>query len=397
MELPISVFAVEDRAVQLSWAALPASDVTIEVGDQSLTVEASPPAWLRRLGHRPRRLSRLPGGPGAATIEGLEPARTYQVWVSGPGVDRRAVTEFTTLTPPPGELLARFATISDTHIGERRFGALATMEEEWPLRSDIEPYPLRSARAAVAEAEAWGAELIVVKGDLTRDSEPVEFREAARMLAATGLPVAVALGNHDVRHAIDGPALLAEHGLMASRQPRAIDLPGLRLVVGHTPVAHDKAGFVDAAHRRELAELVGATSSPSVVAVHHPPRRWPIETHYPPGIKWRDSQLLAKELTAANPDTLLISGHTHRNRAYRLGALPVAEVGSTKDYPGQWAGYAVYEGGIRQVVRRVSRPDVIAWTESTRRALGGVWGWWSAGTLGQRCWSLTWPSRKVGG
>ena len=98
---------------------------------------------------------------------------------------------------------------------------------------------------------------------------------------------------------------------------------------------------------------------------------------------------------AANPATLIIAGHTHRNRRYPVGGLTVAEVGSTKDYPGQWAGYSVYEGGIRQVVFRVAEPSAIAWTESTRRVLGGIWGWWSPGRLSDRCWTLEWPNRVV--
>lgn len=73
-----------------------------------------------------------------------------------------------------------------------------------------------------------------------------------------------------------------------------------------------------------------------------------------------------------------------------MGGVTVAEVGSTKDYPGQWAGYSVYEGGIRQVVRRVERPDAIAWTEMTARAIGGVWKWWSPGRMEDRCWTIRW-------
>jgi len=41
------------------------------------------------------------------------------------------------------------------------------------------------------------------------------------------------------------------------------------------------------------------------------------------------------------------------------------------------AGYKVYDGGLVQVVRRISRPDVISWTEATRRAMNGQWQRWS--------------------
>ena len=44
----------------------------------------------------------------------------------------------------------------------------------------------------------------------------------------------------------------------------------------------------------------------------------------------------------------------------------VTEVGSTKDHPGTWAGYLVYEGGIVQTVRRIMDPTALAWTERAR-------------------------------
>ena len=70
----------------------------------------------------------------------------------------------------------------------------------------------------------------------------------------------------------------------------------------------------------------------------------------------------------------------------------VTEVGSTKDHPGTWAGYAVHDGGIRQVVRRVAAPEAIRWTEATRRGYLGLWGGWSAWTLDARCFTHPWPT-----
>ncbi len=73
--------------------------------------------------------------------------------------------------PPPGRELYRFATVNDVHIGEDGFGAFRRMREP----DDVEPYPARCLRAAVAEAEAWGAQRIVAKGDLTDDGPEEEF------------------------------------------------------------------------------------------------------------------------------------------------------------------------------------------------------------------------------
>jgi hypothetical protein len=111
----------------------------------------------------------------------------------------------------------------------------------------------------------------------------------------------------------------------------------------------------------------------------------PIPTHPPPGVPARDANPFLDAVAAAHPATVVTSGHTHRHRARRHGPLLVTEVGSTKDYPGTWAGYLVYEGGIVQTVRRVMAPEAIRWTERTARMFGGAWGRWSPGRLDDRC------------
>ena len=37
-----------------------------------------------------------------------------------------------------------------------------------------------------------------------------------------------------------------------------------------------------------------------------------------------------------------------------------------KDFPGSWADYRVFEGGILQVHRRISTPEALAWSERCR-------------------------------
>src|SRR6202011_433096 len=78
----ISVFAVEDTAIQVVWRALPAAEVVLRVGDRSGRVKASPPAWLRRVGRPPQQLAKAAvGGPGALVIDGLEPDTMYPLIV----------------------------------------------------------------------------------------------------------------------------------------------------------------------------------------------------------------------------------------------------------------------------------------------------------------------------
>lgn len=410
----LSVFAVEDRSVQVTWGWLPAPDLTVEVGGSRVPLPAPAPTFLRRQGRRPRQVGRGPVGPGAVTVDGLEASTTYDVTVHGPGRPRRRVGRVTTLAPPPGRLTARFATINDTHLGERGFGARGTMTDVIPLPPDLDPYPARCAQAAIAEAADWGSELILAKGDLTRDSEPVEFEEVGRMLARSSVPVGVILGNHDVRHRIDGPAILARHGIAVAETATAIDMPGLRIILAHTPITTERRGRLGRKQLERIAALAagappgdhpspdygGASRGngratvggpgPVVVALHHGPQRTPVATHYPPGLYAAESRRFVAALHEANPTSIIIAGHTHRNRCYRMHGVMVSEVGSTKDYPGQWAGYAVYEGGIRQVIRRIASPPVMAWTEVSRHALFGLWGLWSSSSMAQRCWVRAW-------
>ncbi len=393
----ISVFAVEDTAAQVVWRALPGEAVTLAAGDRSVAVRATPPAWLRRKGCPPRRLanrSDAVGGPGAVVIDGLAPATTYTLIVSGPGLGRREVTRFTTLPSPPGRLLYRFATVNDIHIGERHFGGFRSIEDVWPLPEDWQTYTIRCAQAAIEEALAWGAQTLVVKGDLTRDGEPVEFREAAALLTAVPIPIEVTLGNHEYHDPyVNGRAILSKAGIDVPTEAWSVDVPGVRLILGHSPIPGHKAGMIDPEQRARLAELAGGAPAAAFVALHHQPQRWRLPNQYPPGIPGPQATALLDALAAANPATMLASGHTHRHRRHRHGPLVAVETGSTKDYPGTWAGYAVHEGGIRQVIRRVADPAAIGWTESTYWALAGVWGKWSPGPLSQRCFTHIWPVR----
>ncbi|MGH9076185.1 MAG: metallophosphoesterase family protein [Acidimicrobiales bacterium] len=335
-----------------------------------------------------------PCRPGAVDVGGLEAGQTYEVYASLPGRPRARVAVATTLRPPPGRLLARLATISDLHLGETGFGARGTMTEASPRPAGREPYPQRCARAAVAEAGGWGAGLLVVKGDLTASSAPAEFHMAGALLAGAPMPVLANLGNHDVRYGMLGKAILARYGIEAPA-PAARDLPGLRVVLGHTPFPGHRQGRVGPAQRDRLAELAAGAGGGALVLVHHQPESHHLPRSYPPGVPARQAGRLMQALAEANPATMVSAGHTHRCRRRDLASLVVTEVGSTKDYPGVWAGYAVHEGGIRQVVRRVAAHDAIAWTERTRAALWGAWGRWAPGTIEQRCFSHTWPDRQA--
>ncbi|MDQ1419919.1 MAG: 3,5-cyclic-AMP phosphodiesterase [Acidimicrobiaceae bacterium] len=391
------VFSVEDSAIQVVWHSLPAPHVSLEIGDQVRQVVAPPPAVLRRRGRRPAPL-RLPpgamGGPGAVVFDGLAPGTSYDLTVSGPGMPRRLIEKVTTLRPPPGRLLDAFATINDLHLGEPGFGPSHDIEDAWPLPTGRGPYSWRCIDSAIDEAIHWGARALVVKGDMTSDGVAAEFHEIGELLGRVRVPVMATFGNHEFHDLeTDGRPILQHYGIHVPREPWARDRDGIRLVFALTPRPGERAGEIDDRQRARLVALAAEAPGPAFVVLHHQPQRWAWPTEYPPGIAGHQAQAFLDELAAANPASFVASGHTHRHRRRRHGPIEVVEVGSTKDYPGTWTGYAVHEGGIRQVVRRIAAPDVIAWTETTARAIGGVWGRWSPGRRDERCFTHHWPAR----
>ena len=50
-----------------------------------------------------------------------------------------------------------------------------------------------------------------------------------------------------------------------------------------------------------------------------------------------------------------------------VSGVPSIEVGCVKDFPGTWAEYRVYEGGVMQVVHRISIPEALALERSLPR------------------------------
>ena len=67
-----------------------------------------------------------------------------------------------------------------------------------------------------------------------------------------------------------------------------------------------------------------------------------------------------------------------------------------KDYPGAWAEYRVHEGGILQIVHRISTPEALAWTEKTRDMFGGLYFELRVRrAVGDRCFVIGPPARRL--
>lgn len=367
----LTVFAVEARSIQLIWGAL-------DVGGAVITWNGG------------RREFESVGGPGGLTIEGLEPDASYDVVLQLNGA---VVAECSgrTAADDLGAELYRFATMSDLHLGTRRFGLVNRMTE--PGVPVDRAHPVRCAAAGLDEATCWGAERIVIKGDITHASHAHSWSLAGDVFAGCAVPVDMIPGNHDrsLASTVDPYREAERFGATMHRDVSNIDVPGLRIVMVDSTVNSINIG-VWRPHRAAMCDAVAEADGPAMIVVHHQPQATPWPMYLPRGIPSIAANPIIRDLRRANPRLIGTSGHTHRNRSRLIAGVRWTEVGSTKDYPGVWAGYVVHERGIRQVVKRIIEPSSIEWTERTRRAVGGAWGAWAPGTLAQRSFSHRWVS-----
>jgi Icc protein len=321
------------------------------------------------------------GHPGVRAFERLEPGAPHRLQID----ELDTTIEVATMAPPPGEELFRFATFSDTHIGCTYFGFLGRMHEP----PAPEPHAVLCLRSAVRDALAWGARLLLVKGDVTHTSAIEEWAAVGQELAGVPVPVAVVPGNHDVHKSrtVDPQEGLALHGLHLVHGVEVMDVPGARLVLADTAIPGSNRGRI-AELQDQIVRRCARASGPAVIALHHHIERHALPVYLPRGIPAREGRAFLAAVAAANPRSFVTTGHSHRYRRHRDDPLPWTEVGSTKDFPGGWAGYAVHEGGLRQVVRRVNDPAVLPRLEHTRRAALGAWQHWSPGSLDDRCFTI---------
>jgi 3',5'-cyclic AMP phosphodiesterase CpdA len=292
-----------------------------------------------------------------------------------------------TLPRPRGELLCRFATVNDIHFGEDECGRLDDHTEGPIVRSAAgePPYPETMNRAAVAEIAAVGVDAVIVKGDLSADGTPQEWEAFERCYRdAFGSRLAVVRGNHD-----------SYRGQDAYAGDTLIDLPGVLVALIDTVIPEHTTGRITSDTFAWLDEHAATADRPMIVMGHH--QQWTPGGHRSAdyfGINPDDSETLT-ELIARRPAIVAYSaGHTHRHRVRHLAGaagVPSIEVGCVKDFPGTWAEHRVYEGGIMQVVHRMSSPVALEWSERCRHLysdFGIDYETYALGRLEDRCFVI---------
>jgi predicted phosphodiesterase len=308
--------------------------------------------------------------------DGLEPGTTYD----------RDGHRFRTLARPPGERLATVCTVNDVHFGEVECGVLNGVDDHpiYTTAPGDEPYPELMNRCAIADIRAVEPDAVVVKGDLTSMGTRAEYQSFLNAYGpAFGDRLLHVRGNHDAYHGED----------FASHAPLWVVLPGVTLAVIDTAIPGKASGGVSTDTLEWLDQLAAEADRPVLVFGHH--HAWNPDSGERPeayfGINPDDSDRLV-DVVARRPRIAgYFAGHTHRNRVRRFsatGALPWVEVACVKDFPGAWAEYRVFEGGILQVFRRISAPEALAWSEKTRDMYGGLYETYAFGNLDERCFAI---------
>ena len=393
------------------------------MGGTGVAVSAAPEVWdLTTVAedevvfhlHSPGTLETggVPGGwpgPGYEVISALRP---------GTPVLRHGI-ETRTLDRPPGELLCRFATVNDVHFGETECGNLADisdtigeiatagtdsrdmadasdrlkafLEQLGPVvvNSSLEgamAYPELMSRAAVIEIAAIDPSAVVVKGDLTSSGLLAEYDAFLQCyLGSFGDRLLHVRGNHD--------AYTGRH--YASEPCQELALPGVILALLDTVIEGRDTGQVRGEQLEWLDERGARADRPVLVLGHHHAWRPGSASRAPDyfGINPNDSERLVEVIARRPAISGYLAGHTHRNRVRRFaqtGDVPFGEIACVKDFPGSWAEYRVFEGGILQVHRRLSSSAALAWSEKCRALFWGMYPSYALGRLEDRCLPI-WP------
>jgi predicted phosphodiesterase len=293
-----------------------------------------------------------------------------------------------TLARPGGELLCSLGTVNDVHFGETVAGWLddsVPPDDVSLVRSEpgAAPYPETMNRAAADEMAAAGLDAVIVKGDLSVDGEAHEWAAFEACYRATfGDRLHVVRGNHD-----------AYHGQPDYAGDRWIDLEGITVGLLDTVIPTKTTGALRPDQLASIDTEVATRSNPVLLMGHH--QQWIAgatgrrsDDYF--GLHPDTSDSL-DDIVARHPHVIgYASGHTPRHRVRRMkrSGAPTIEIGCVKDFPGTWAEYLVFEGGVMQVVHRMSSPDALAWSERCRNlyaAYGVDYEAYALGSLDDRC------------
>ena len=290
---------------------------------------------------------------------------------------------------PPGEVLFRFGILADLHFGSANGETMA--------------------RAAIADLNASGAELVIQLGDITDHGNSDEYEAAMKALAELEMPVTTMMGNHDVysiaEERLSGreyyPAsfgrepdgVILEHkgfrfAVLDSVMHAASPYPAYNLASGSFLEGSSGAivrGELSVAQHEILAEVAAPDTAPAFVFLHHPPQPF---AGFPPilfGLRDEDSGRLHATVDSGNVWGVF-AGHTHRNaRTRSYGTVPAHEVAMPRDYPFGYGLVDVTAAGYAYRFVQLSDEELL---RAAYKTAGEIHRRYGLGAPGER--SFTW-------
>lgn len=201
---------------------------------------------------------------------------------------------------------------SDLHIGATTGGDPPT-----DLRAALD------AVTALVAASGDEVDALLVTGDLVNDGTAVQYEEVQALLGTIDVPVHVLPGNHDDRSGLRAAFPLDGGGEADAPYRYAARVGGLRLIACDTLVPGQDGGAFGAEQVDWLAAcLAEDTTTPTLVAMHHPP----FHVGMPPldaiGLPAEDRAALGA-LLARHPQVHRVAcGHVHLVAAGTIGGVP---------------------------------------------------------------------------
>jgi Icc protein len=205
----------------------------------------------------------------------------------------------------------RLAQISDTHV-----------------RADDDGAAAAQLRRALAQAQAYRADVILLTGDLVNDERADEYALLAEAIADPPAPLYLMPGNHDdragIRDAFARHTYLPREGALSF----VIDEFPIRIVCVDDTVPGETHGLLGREGADWLDEALSAgPARPTIVALHHPP----FLTHdlLFDKIGLLDGGLFGSVIARHRHVVRVICGHHHRYAVGQSAHAPVIVAPST--------------------------------------------------------------------
>jgi len=202
--------------------------------------------------------------------------------------------------------------ISDTHIlppGEVLYGEVDSarhLRETVQQINRMRPLP----------------DLVIITGDLVEHGDKVSYRHFIELIRPLTMPAFVLPGNHD------NPQLMSEVFAATAHFPvsdgtfqYAIEDFPFRILALNTQADGTELPQLGERRLAWLAQQLGQSDKPVLIALHHPPMKTGIELIDMGGSKWY--QGLKSVLAEHDHVKLVICGHCHTDLFSRIGPVPV--------------------------------------------------------------------------